>query len=275
MSSAIEKRKIQRVSLSPADDQSDSEHDEVVVEAPLELWAHGRPFVTSMRTPGHDLELIRGLLFGEGVIEAADTLADLHAEEPATGEGGRRVYQLAREISPELRRTLVSSASCGVCGSATIRGFDEMADPVHRELDIRPVEIVRMVQAINDTQEVFGRTGGSHAAAIYDSAGVLLVQREDVGRHNAVDKTVGNLLARGNLGRGAVLVVSGRVSFEIMQKAVRAQVGLVAAVSAPTSLAIDLAEQFQVTLCGFVRSGRLNVYAHGWRVADGDSQKNR
>jgi FdhD protein len=236
-----------------------------------------------MRTPGDDGDLALGFLYAEGIVNAADDVgAVAHCGRPGE-EGYGNVVEvtpaagvaLAIERLEATRRGTLTTAACGVCGRRSID--DLMASCVRLPPGpvLRAAAIAAAVAALRDAQGVFARTGGTHGAAAHDAAGVRLAAREDVGRHNAVDKVVGALLRERRVGERAakgaaapaLLVVSGRASFEMVQKAARAGIPLVASVSAPTTLAVDLAESANVTLAGFVRGASLNVYTHPERVA--------
>jgi FdhD protein len=230
--------------------------DRLVVEAPLELRSGGEPAIVVMRTPGHDLELARGLLLSEGLVRAADDRELVVVED--------NVIEVGDGLAT---RPLVTSSSCGVCGKTSIAELELRAESVISDLRV-PASVIRCLpDRLRAAQTVFERTGALHAAGAFDGAGQLLEAREDVGRHNAVDKLVGWAANAGRVPMSAeILCVSGRMSFEIVQKAVVAGIPVVVAVSAPTSLAVDLAERFAVTLCGFVRGGPFNVYSHATRV---------
>jgi FdhD protein len=228
-----------------------SARDHVVVEAPLQIRARGTPVATIMRTPGHDLELARGLLHAEGV-----------RGEPSQVD--EDAIEVDVDASAFAGRGLLASAACGVCGRVAIADLELKAKEVTVDTAIDHGVLVALPDRLRAAQEVFGETGGLHGAGLFTAAGELLVVREDVGRHNAVDKVVGHALAAAL--RPAVLVLSGRAGYELLQKAIMAGVPIVASVSAPSSLAIELAERFGVALAGFVRGGRCNVYSHGWRI---------
>jgi FdhD protein len=204
-----------------------------------------------MRTPGHDLELVRGLLHAEGIAGTAS-----QADEDAV--------EVDVDATAFAGRGLLASAACGVCGRVAIADLELKAKDVTADTSIDHAVLVTLPDRLRAGQQVFGETGGLHAAGLFNAAGELLVVREDVGRHNAVDKVVGHALAAKV--RPAVLVLSGRAGYELLQKAIMAGVPIVASVSAPSSLAIELAERFGVALAGFVRGGRCNVYSHGWRI---------
>jgi FdhD protein len=231
-----------------------ADRDRVVVEAPLQLRARGTPVATIMRTPGHDLELVRGLLHAESV--AAGAIA----------QAGDDAVELDVAPAAFAGRGLLSSAACGVCGRVAIADLELRAREVTADTSIAHEVIAGLPGALRTAQSVFADTGGLHAAGLATPDGVLVAAREDVGRHNAVDKLVGWALDAGLDPAGHVLVLSGRLGYELVQKAIRFGVPIVAAVSAPSSLAIELAERFNVALVGFVRGQRANVYAHAWRI---------
>ncbi len=269
---------IERVSLAAGGDTFEREArlDRVVVEAPLAVSARGQRVLTIMRTPGHDLELVAGLLHAEALPPAA-----LRAEGPL--QLGQRAdrdligpidqidqgHQIDVDLDPQLftPRALASVAACGVCGRQTIAELEQIARSVEGDLMISAEVLRGLPASLRRAQAVFDDTGGLHAAALATPKGEILVVREDVGRHNAVDKVVGWALAAGLPASRHVLVVSGRLGYEIVQKAIRFGVPVIAAVSAPSSLAVELAERFGVALCGFVRGDRFNVYSHAWRVS--------
>ncbi|MDP9396883.1 MAG: formate dehydrogenase accessory sulfurtransferase FdhD [Actinomycetota bacterium] len=249
--------------------------DALAVEEPLEIRVGGRALSVTMRTPGEDFDLVAGFLATEGVIRRSDDLATmLHC----ASDGEENTYNvidvtLAPGVTPpdaSLERNFYTTSSCGVCGKAsidavrTVSPYDVGADA----LCVDRAVLAGLPEAMRGAQQVFERTGGLHAAALFEPDGRLLCLREDVGRHNAVDKVVGWAVRQGRLPlRGLVLQVSGRASFELAQKAVMAGVPVLAAVSAPSSLAVDLAAQSGLTLVGFSRGTSLNVYAHPSRVA--------
>lgn len=259
--------------------------DRLAVEEPLLIelnFERGGGRVTesvsvTMRTPGHDVELAVGFLYTEGIIAAADEVAVPDAEPP-TAAGVRECNTVRIEVRPgvpvdvrRLERHFYTASSCGVCGKTSIEAIT-----ASRELRVaagRPVVSAATVHGLPDAlraaQAVFRQTGGLHAAALFDPAGRLLCLREDVGRHNALDKLVGAQLLAGTLPLADHLVlVSGRASFELMQKALMAGVPILAAVGAPSSLAVETAETYGATLLGFVRNGRFNVYAGAARVRE-------
>ena len=243
--------------------------DAVVIEEPLEIWIGGAPFTVTMRTPGQDLELAAGLLYAEGIVEEP---ADLAALEAADGVENRVRARLRPGLSLDARRaarSLASTAACGVCGKTEIDAIFARGLPLLEAC--RPSVSEALLESLPDrmraAQPVFAKTGGLHAAALFGAEGELVLLREDVGRHNAVDKLVGNALLERDLPLADdVLLVSGRLSFELVQKAAAAGIALVCAVSAPSSLAVAAAEQLGQTVVGFLRGGRFNVYARPDRI---------
>jgi FdhD protein len=222
--------------------------DHLVTEAPLVIQTRGVEAAVVMRTPGDDLELVRGLLHAEGIDDVALTQVDVD------------VVDVDVEPARMARRALTSTAACGVCGRAAIADL-EVAD-----WQIDASTIAALPARLREAQATFDETGGLHAAGLFDRAGALIAIREDVGRHNAVDKLVGAGLAEGARFGERVLVLSGRLGYELAQKAVLAGIPVIAAVSAPSTLAVEVCERFGITGCGFVRDGKLNVYSHGWRI---------
>lgn len=250
--------------------------DDLVVEEPLEIRVRGRSVVVTMRTPGpgdqhdsHDAELAAGFLLSEGLIKSADDIARI---DPCTREATGNIINVF--LSPgievdfdRLSRNVFSSSSCGVCGKATLESLHHQFDPIRSECCVSPDLLESLPTKLRDAQACFDRTGALHAAGLFDMNGHLLIVREDVGRHNAVDKVLGHaLLERMPALNNHVLLVSGRVSFEIVQKALAGGVPVVAAVSAPSSLAVDLAMDAGITLIGFLRDGRMNVYCGEARI---------
>jgi FdhD protein len=256
------------------DDRAVEAPDHLAVEEPLEIRLGGMAFTVTMRTPGHDEDLVAGLLYAEGVIRDAGSLDVIaHYRGPA-GEIDRgnvmnvilkSDLHVARE---RLRRSLVTSSACGVCGKVTIESIRTTCAPIRSDATVAPALFPRLAETLTAAQPTFQRTGGLHAAALFDLEGRLIVLREDVGRHNAVDKVVGHMLRTGPFPlEDRILMVSGRASFEIMQKAWGARIPIVAAVSAPSSMAVQMAQAADITLVGFLRGGGFNVYAGVHRVA--------
>lgn len=242
--------------------------DLVAVEEPLEILLNGRNVAITMRTPGNDEELAAGFLFGEGILRDRAAVLDVSAI------AANRVNVSIREENVNLERLerhFYVSSSCGVCGKASIQAVQEMeCAPISRDGPKIPRNLVpKLPEILRTRQSIFDRTGGLHAAALFDVEGAMIEAREDVGRHNAVDKLVGAAFLKGETPlQNRVLAVSGRASFELVQKALMAGIGVMAAVGAPSSLAVELALRFGMTLAGFVRDNRFNVYSGAWRLTD-------
>jgi FdhD protein len=247
--------------------------DHLAVEEPLEIRLGGMSLSVTMRTPGEDEELVAGFLYSEGVIAGADDLDVIARYRGPDGDpdDGNVMNVLlkgdVRAAKDRLRRNFVASSSCGLCGKATIEAIRATLPPVQSDLVISIDRLKGFATAMHDAQSTFEKTGGLHAAGLFDAGGRLLVLREDIGRHNAVDKVIGHrVLARAVPLDRQVLMVSGRVSFEILQKALAARIPVVAAVSAPSSMAVQMAQAADLTLIGFVRNGGFNLYAGAHRV---------
>ena len=245
--------------------------DWIASEAPLEVRIDGRPVTVLMRTPGHDEELVRGFLYNEGVVSSARDLVSVGPvhESPEDVGGSVINVQLASSHSDRtLDRAFYSNASCGVCGKKTIESLEVKGRIAASPLRVQRSVLNALPAKLRDSQTTFSQTGGVHASGLFTSKGELILLREDVGRHNALDKIIGWALAEQKLPlSNYVLLVSGRVSYEIVQKAVMAGIPFIAAVGAPSSLAVDLAERFQLTLVGFLKPDRMNVYTHAERIA--------
>lgn len=247
-------------------------HDMVAVEQPLEIrLLHGEPgarqrhtFAVTLRTPGHDAELIAGLLVAEGLVRAGDELLRVSACDPADTDAAVWTAELAPQVRvPDqfLDRKLAATAACGLCGKGSLEALFPARPRVPTVGSAWPwPEICTLTERMRAAQSTFEQTGGLHAAAIFGAGGRLLCVREDVGRHNAVDKAIGWLFLRGRLAEAEVLVLSGRAGVELVHKAAMARIGIVVAIGAPTSLAIELAQDAGITLAGFVRGGRGNLY---------------
>ncbi|MFO7572855.1 MAG: formate dehydrogenase accessory sulfurtransferase FdhD [Gaiellaceae bacterium] len=242
----------------PARDESG---DVVAVEEPLEIRIAGEPVAVTMRTPGHDEELALGFCLTEGIQPtAARVPADLAANTVEVDADG---FDLER-----LRRYFYTASSCGVCGKGAIEAVQVTAPRVKSELEVSEAVVSSLPDRLLDEQRAFALTGGLHATGLFSGDGKLLCAREDVGRHNAMDKVIGWAFLQGRLPLADhVLCVSGRLSFELVQKAAVAGCPILVAVGAPSSLAIELAVDRGVTLCGFVRDGRMTVYTEPWRIA--------
>lgn len=247
--------------------------ESLVVEAPLHIRLNGAAYTTTMRTPGDDDALARGLLFTEGIVPAPEApvahrlVPDPETNLPACIEVEVPAPYIAKSV--EGRRTAIASASCGVCGTREPADIEVYGEPIsqNRVSEFNLTAIPALLRAMQERQVVFRATGGCHAAAIFDTPGQLLEVHEDVGRHNAVDKAVGALLRAGRLGEAATLMVSGRVSYEIVYKCYRAGIPILLAVSAASSLAVETADRLGITLAGFCRGERATVYSHPERIA--------
>ncbi|MFZ3217541.1 MAG: formate dehydrogenase accessory sulfurtransferase FdhD [Candidatus Acidiferrales bacterium] len=248
--------------------------DFLAAEEPLEIRVGDEPLSVTMRTPGHDRELAAGFLFTEGMIQRHEQIVGLEHREAADGVNRGNVIQaqLTPEAAPDfvkMRRHFFAASSCGICGKASIDAIRaRLLAPPNPDFRLDAERLVRMPEALRSAQDVFERTGGLHAAALFNARGELLVLREDIGRHNAVDKVIGWALLENRVPiADCVLLVSGRGGFEIVQKAIVAGVPVVASVSAPSSLAVQLARELHVTLIGFLRGRRFVIYAGEDRVA--------
>ncbi|WP_026253218.1 formate dehydrogenase accessory sulfurtransferase FdhD [Streptomyces sp. PsTaAH-124] len=276
MGRVTERRKVIRI----RDGAVSSRPDTLVAEEPLEIRLDGRPLAITMRTPGDDFALAAGFLVSEGVLAAAADLRNIVYCAGATSDGGNTYNVVDVRTAPgvvlpdiTLERNVYTTSSCGLCGKASLDAVRTTARwPIADEPAVRltPGLLASLPDRLRAAQRVFDRTGGLHAAALFTEDGELLDIREDVGRHNAVDKLVGRALQNGALPLSrTVLLVSGRASFELAQKAVMAGIPVLAAVSAPSSLAVDLAVETGLTLVGFLRGGSMNVYAGADRIVLG------
>lgn len=249
---------------------SPSDVDAVAAEEPLEMRLEGRPLAVTMRTPGDDLDLVAGFLATEGVIDGPDDLVALrHVDDPLDPQGNTVDCVVAGGVPAARRdraqRDFFASSSCGICGKATLDRVLVRCPPLPAGPRVDPALLAELPRRLRAEQAVFAATGGLHSAALFSLDGTLEVVREDIGRHNAVDKVLGARLRADRFPvDDAVLVVSGRAGFEIVQKAVVARVPVMVAVGAPSSLAVELAHRSGLHLCGFARDGRFNVY--GGRV---------
>jgi FdhD protein len=248
--------------------------DAVVMEEPLQLLLDGQELSVVMRTPGEDLELALGLLHAEGIVQTLDDVKEVRISaesgETATAlrmdasivESNQVDVHLAREPRRRPERSMLASSACGVCGAVLIEDLRRDLAVLPAGPSVDPGVLPSLVERLRSGQGVFDRTGGLHAAGLFTARGELVCVREDVGRHNAVDKVVGRMLLDGRLPlRDQVLVVSGRAGYEVIQKSINAGIAVLAAVGAPSSLAVALAREFNQTLVGFLRGGRFNVYS--------------
>src|SRR5207248_140367 len=252
--------------------------DRLAAEEPLQLSLGGAPLSIVMRTPGHDVELALGLLWAEGVIRSLEEVAAVHVSAEAGESGGFVTADLveSNQVDVHLRgaparsleRSFLASSACGVCGATTVESLALDFAPLASGPVIDPGVLPPLAGRLREQQRLFESTGGLHAAGLFDTSGRLEILREDVGRHNAVDKVVGRELIEGRLPlRRSLLAVSGRAGYEVVQKAVAAGIPILAAVGAPASLAVATAERFGMTLIGFLRDDRFNVYAAPERIA--------
>jgi FdhD protein len=257
--------------------------DTLAAEEPLEIRVSGRPLTVTMRTPGDDFDLARGFLVTEGVVSAGSDIAAIRYCAGATTDGAN-TYNVLDVIladgvaapAPSLERNFYTTSSCGVCGKASLEAVRTISrwavdrDPVR----LSAATIVTLPDKLRAAQRVFDRTGGLHAAALFGADGELWCVREDIGRHNAVDKVIGWALGEDRLPlAGLTLMVSGRASFELVQKAVMAGIPALTAVSAPSSLAVDLAREMGLTLVGFLRGASMNVYSAPERISGAEDDR--
>ncbi len=246
-------------------------NDSLAVEEPLEIRVRGQNIAVTMRTPGHDDELAVGFLATEGLINERENITEIaHCTEGEAAQLGNTLNVfLAPNVKVDLEsltRHVFASSSCGLCGKATIEAVQQQHQPVKSGLSICVNIITSLSAKLQVAQSTFKRTGGIHAAAMFDRNGELIVLREDVGRHNAVDKVIGFGFLKNFSFEECILLVSGRTSFEIMQKALAARIPIVAAVSAPSNLAVEFARENGQTLIGFLRGDTMNLYAHPERI---------
>ena len=279
---AVVRRKVTNwtVTVVRKDGSFASKPDVLVTEEPLEIRAESptqqvQPIAVTMRTPGHDFELAVGFLFTEGIIKQSDDVRTVrYCQLPDSAEQQFNVVtvSLTSQFDEALsRRGMVTSASCGICGTTSIEQLSQMTSRV--DLSTGPVMTAQMLTSLPDiirkAQPTFDRTGGLHAAGLVDASGEAYCVREDIGRHNAVDKVIGKAVLDGKVPiSNHALVVSGRLSFEIIQKAAMAGIAFIAAVGAPSSLSVETAEDLGITIVGFVHDGTANIYTHAHRITN-------
>ena len=267
---------------SPGSDKnsfvSDQAEDMLAVEQPLEIKIlygtednrHLKNISVTMCTPGHDEELATGFLFTEGIIKSSDDIISCVSTAAASNNSATTVLKPGITFDPKkMERHFYSSSSCGVCGKSSIDAvkYNFSGDPVHDTMSIPAFLLIQLPELLRKQQEVFEHTGGLHASALFDPNGHLLLSREDVGRHNALDKLIGASLIAGNIPlHEHLLLLSGRASFELIQKAAMAGIKIVCAVGVPSSLAVELAKELDITLVGFLRDGRFNIYSGEQRI---------
>jgi len=269
----VGRREVRRISAGALQGASE---DDVVLEEPLEIRAAGETLAVTMRTPGHDRELAVGFLYAEGVIASRDDISRVaHCGRPDQ-EGFGNTIDVAPAAGAEFdvdrvsltRRGTLTTAACGVCGRRSVQDVIDRCTALPDGPVLQVPEVAAAMERLRSFQPNFSRTGGIHAAALLDVRLQPLAAFEDIGRHNALDKVVGSLVLSGKIpgSEPVLLLVSGRASFEVVQKAAAARIPIVASVSAASSLAIDLARATSITLCGFVRNGAMTVYSHPSRL---------
>ena len=252
-------------------DQVSSTLDALTVEEALQVNVNAKPFTVSMRTPGHDPDLVRGLLHAEGIIKNANFHPEMFTEE--SKENG--IISIVDVQIPERElgesylnsRSLLSVSSCGICGKTELSDLSVSGRALANSSEIEPEMILNLFPLMRSVQHGFAESGGCHAAAAFNIRGELLCSREDIGRHNAVDKVVGMLIREKRLEEASFMSVSGRISYEIVVKCFKARIPVLAAVSAPSSLAVDFAKELGITLFAFCRDNRITCYAHPERIS--------
>ncbi|MBI2700712.1 MULTISPECIES: formate dehydrogenase accessory sulfurtransferase FdhD [Mycobacterium] len=259
-----------------AGEQVSARQETLAVEEPLEIRLNGAPITVTMRTPGSDFELAQGFLLTEGIIARREDVQAIRYCDGRGDDGANSYNVLDVTLAPgvevpdlDVTRNFYTTSSCGVCGKASLDAVRVISRhaPGDDPVTVAAAALRAMPDRLRDAQKVFAATGGLHAAALFEADGTMLAVREDIGRHNAVDKVIGRALERGRVPlSGAVLLVSGRASFELTQKALMAGVPVLAAVSAPSSLAVSLAEESGITLVAFLREDSMNVYSRADRV---------
>ncbi|WP_300345614.1 formate dehydrogenase accessory sulfurtransferase FdhD [Nesterenkonia sp.] len=276
MGRLTQRRRVLRVTRSDDGAASRQRGDVLAAEEPLELRMRGESFTVTMRTPGHDFELSAGFLVSEGILVRPEQLLALRYCA-GTDEAGNQTYNVveadldpaAAALAVRARRQVMTTSACGICGTTSIDAVEKSlphpSGAPQLQMDVRT--LLEMPDRLRAGQQLFDKTGGVHAAGLFSAEGELLCVREDVGRHNAVDKVVGRSFLDGDLPlAGTALQVSGRASFELVQKAAMAGIELLSAVGAPSSLAADLADTAGITLAGFSRGKSVNVYTHPGRI---------
>jgi len=258
--------------LQPHTHQHHSFEDHLAVEEPLEIRIHDEPVVITMRTPGEDFALAAGFLYSEGLLHGPKDVGSIRYCDNTQDAHQKNIvnFTYATGHKPDLarlKRNFYATSSCGICGKASIEQIKTHARPITSKIKVRLDVIYSLGHSLRKAQTLFEKTGGLHAAGVFDEQGTLHTLHEDVGRHNAVDKVIGHMLLQDRCPLDHhLLMVSGRASFEILQKAVMARMPIVCAVSAPSSLAVETAREFGVTLVGFLREDDFNVYTHAERI---------
>src|SRR6266478_5936031 len=264
-------RDSRRLSILKVDEASARQvEDDIVIEEPLEIRVNGESVSVTMRTPGDDFDLAVGLLWTEGIIHSRDeigTIAYCPDEEQPELKNIVNVGLVDAARKLESSRRLWSNSSCGLCGKATLEAIHQVCRPIDSRVTVDYELLCALPSRLRQSQANFERTGGIHAVGLFDTGGNLLLLREDIGRHNAVDKVLGAALRDRRISQSeAIMMVSGRLGFEIAQKALVAGIPIVASISAPSSLAVQLARDFGMTLIGFLRGPSMNIYAHAERI---------
>ena len=252
--------------------------DHVVVEEPLEIRVGGESLGVTMRTPGDDLDLAAGFLLTEGWVTCLEDIGTLSYCPDDEDPDLRNIVEAQLTSSPppvRATRATWASSSCGLCGKATLESIRQNCQSIETSVRVSRQVLLSLPMALAQRQANFKETGGIHAAGLFSAKGTCLGVREDIGRHNAVDKVIGAALSEGWLGEAASLMVSGRLGFEIAQKALMARVPIVASVSAPSSLAIELASEFGLTAVGFLRGDSMNIYSHPERITSRNMEGQR
>ena len=265
MNNAQQSRQI-RIRRSEDNQLTGAETDFVAIEEPLEVRIRGNAIAITMRTPGHDIELAAGFISTEGIIEERSEILEIAHCENGKANDGRNIVNVflhpAVKIDWEqFKRHFFTNSSCGICGKATIESVQSLFPPITSNTSITTHILNTFPDKLREAQKTFQETGGLHAAALFTADGSMISIREDVGRHNAVDKVIGHSFLAERKLSNLILMVSGRVSFEIMQKALAHKIPIVAAISAPTSLAIEFATENKQALVGFMRNNKMNIYA--------------
>lgn len=238
--------------------------DDLVVEAPLQININTKAYTVVMRTPDHDQDLVRGLLYAEDIYRRSTPIV-FQVIKQKQGVASVVNVMINKETLGKgylNKRTLLSVSSCGICGKNRLEDLEITGRKIEKKISFRSENLLKMFEPLQRNQKVFNKTGGSHAAGIFDSHFQLLTVREDIGRHNAVDKCIGYLLQKNSLKKGTYLLVSGRVSYEIVSKAFLAKIPVIVAVSACSSMAVDYAKEFGICLIGFTREHKMTVYSH-------------
>lgn len=238
--------------------------DTLVIEAPLQININSKPYTVVMRTPDNDFELVRGLLFAEDIYKKETSFSFEVHQEKASGEAIVNITIPKEELGKGYlnKRTLLSVSSCGICGKQELKDLEVSGETIDLKNAVAATNIQKMFTVMQQHQKTFKSSGGSHAAALFDTENNLLSIKEDIGRHNAVDKVVGDLLQKHQLKEATFMLVSGRVSYEIVSKAFLARIPIIVAVSACSSLAVDFAKEFGICLIGFTRDEKMTIYAN-------------